>query len=75
INRNGGYDDLVTVTGPAVKEFGLKLKPGVIITPDSQAVFTLKAKASAPKATRILTFTATDNFGRTRTLPITVTIE
>ncbi len=75
INRSGGYDDLVTVTGPAVKEFGLKLKPGVILTPDSQAVFTLKAKANAPKATRILTFTATDNFGRTRTLPITVTIE
>ncbi|MBI4751427.1 MAG: SBBP repeat-containing protein [Acidobacteria bacterium] len=75
INRFGGYDDLVTVTGPSVKEFGLKLKPGVIITPESQAVFTLKAKATAQRVTRILTFTATDNFGRTRTLPITVTIQ
>ncbi len=75
INRFGGYDDLVTVTGPAVKEFGLKLKPGVVITPESQAVFTLKAKTTAQQATRMLTFTATDNFGRTRTLPIMVTIQ
>jgi uncharacterized delta-60 repeat protein len=75
INRIAGFTGSVTVTPPAASG-GIKPKPAdPITTSDSSAVFKLKVGGSAAVGPQTLTFTATDNSGKTRTATVTLVVQ
>ncbi|MFY9571869.1 MAG: FG-GAP-like repeat-containing protein [Blastocatellia bacterium] len=75
INRTGGFTGQVTLTPPP-KQNGVKPKPpDPITTLDSSATFKMKIAFGLEPSSRQLTFTGTDQTGRTRTATATLIIQ
>jgi len=75
INRIAGFTGNVTVTPPDPTG-GIKPKPAdPVTTSDSSAVFKMKVGAAAALGPHMLTFTATDSSGKTRTATVTIVVQ
>jgi uncharacterized delta-60 repeat protein len=76
INRTGGFSGSVVVTPPDVSAIKIKFKPpDPISTTEATVSFKAKIKAGAPVGTHELTFTGTDQTGRTRNAKLILRIQ
>jgi hypothetical protein len=75
VNRLGGFDGEVTVTGSNTKPINVKVKPGQKSTTGGEVKFKVKVKAGGVVGEHDIVFTATDRTGRARQATLRLVVQ
>jgi len=75
VDRLGGFDGNVTVTGPDTKPIKVKLTPAQASTTGANVTFNYKVKKKAQPGTYELTFTGKDGQDRERSATLQLTVQ